>query len=124
MKRDLESQDDPGVIERHIQEKNHQIQVIVQKVAEVQSSQQSLLDKKAQKEEKKNRMFVIVSADSYFLIGAQTELSRISDIYQQRMEKLRTKDRDTYEAVKWLNENRNLFQKRVHEPVLILVSSV
>lgn len=40
------------------------------------------------------------------------------------MEKLRAKDRDTYEAVKWLNENRNLFQKPVHEPVLILVSSV
>ena len=124
MKRDLESQDDPNVIERHIQEKNHQIQVIVQKVATVQSSRQSLLDKKSQKEEKETRTFVIVSADSYFLIGAQSELSRISDIYQQRMEKLRAKDRDTYEAVKWLNENRNLFQKPVHEPVLILVSSV
>ena len=58
MTRDLESQDDPGVIEHHIQEKNHQIQIILQNVARVQSSQQILLDKKSQQEEKETRKFV------------------------------------------------------------------
>lgn len=60
---DLESQDDPAVIQRHIQEKNHNIQIITQNVAEVQSSQQVLFDKKSQQEEKESRKFVLVSAD-------------------------------------------------------------
>lgn len=60
---DLESQDDPAVIQRHIQEKNHNIQIITQNVAKVQSSQQVLFDKKSQEEEKESRKFVLVSAD-------------------------------------------------------------
>ena len=63
MKHDLESQDDPAVIQRHIQEKNHNIQIITQNVAKVQSSQQVLFDKKSQEEEKESRKFVLVSAD-------------------------------------------------------------
>ena len=60
---DLESQDDPAVVQRHIQEKNQQIQIITQNVAKVQSSQQVLFDKKSQEEEKESRKFVLVSAD-------------------------------------------------------------
>lgn len=63
LKHDLESQDDPAVIQRHIQEKNHNIQIITQNVAKVQSSQQVLFDKKSQEEEKESRKFVLVSAD-------------------------------------------------------------
>ena len=60
---DLESQDDPKVIDRDIQEKNQQIQIIAQKVAKVQSSQQVLVDKKSQEEETESRKLVLVSAD-------------------------------------------------------------
>ena len=60
---DLESQDDPAVIQRHIQEKNHNIQIITQNVAKVQSSQQVLFEKKSQEEEKESRKLVLVSAD-------------------------------------------------------------
>ena len=50
------------------------------------------------------------------------QLVRMNDLFKQRMRKLADKDRDTYEAMQWLNNNRNMFRKPVHDPILALVT--
>lgn len=53
---------------------------------------------------------------------AEDELRRMQDIRNQRLEMLQRRDRETYSAVMWLQDNQNLFKERIFEPVCLLVS--
>ncbi|CAH1798068.1 unnamed protein product [Owenia fusiformis] len=50
------------------------------------------------------------------------ELAEIKNINNQRLNLLRQKHRDTYEAVMWLRQNSHLFKKKIHEPLMITLN--
>ncbi|KAH9499281.1 Structural maintenance of chromosomes protein 5 [Bulinus truncatus] len=51
--------------------------------------------------------------------GSELRLQSILDVNNRRLELLRTLHIDTYEAVKWLRDNKSLFKYTIHEPMLI-----
>ncbi|WFD32277.1 Structural maintenance of chromosomes protein 5 [Malassezia sp. CBS 17886] len=53
---------------------------------------------------------------------AEKRLAGLDSVQQQRLEVLRTGDRDTYEAVLWLREHAAVFHRTVHEPVIVALS--
>lgn len=54
----------------------------------------------------------------------QEELNRIFDIEKRRLEILKQRHKQTYEAVLWLREHKYMFQKPVYEPMILCVSFV
>lgn len=46
----------------------------------------------------------------------------MDDVRNQRLAKLRSRDRDTEKALVWLEGHQHLFQEPVFAPVLVLVS--
>ena len=57
------------------------------------------------------------------LSGLDTELQRLDDVRNRRLQLLRQADRDTYNAVQWLRSNRDRFKQEVYEPVVLVVST-
>ncbi|KAF9987172.1 Structural maintenance of chromosomes protein 5 [Modicella reniformis] len=53
------------------------------------------------------------------LVDGRRKLDTLDDIRNRRLQQLRNQDNDVFEAVMWLRENRNLFQKHVFEPVCL-----
>ncbi|KAI8597989.1 hypothetical protein EDD21DRAFT_310024, partial [Dissophora ornata] len=49
----------------------------------------------------------------------KNRLDALDDIRNRRLQQLRNQDNDVFEAVLWLRENRNMFQKHVFEPVCL-----
>jgi hypothetical protein len=56
-----------------------------------------------------------------FFPGVRDRLNRLEDKKNQRLEFLRTHYKDTYNAVMWLRDNQDKFEKPVHEPIMLLV---
>jgi hypothetical protein len=56
-----------------------------------------------------------------FFSGVRERLNRLEDKKNQRLEYLRTRFKDTYDAVMWLRDNQDKFEKPVHEPIMLLV---
>ncbi|XP_067666413.1 structural maintenance of chromosomes protein 5-like [Haliotis asinina] len=54
--------------------------------------------------------------------GNQQELNQIQDISRRRLETLRQRHRHTYDAVMWLRENKNLFCKKIYEPMILCLN--
>lgn len=54
--------------------------------------------------------------------GLQTELSRLENAKQQRLEKLRMIDPDAYAMVNWLRTNRHVFKGDVFEPMMLEIN--
>ncbi|KAG5520093.1 hypothetical protein PMAC_001169 [Pneumocystis sp. 'macacae'] len=52
----------------------------------------------------------------------QNKLSDLDNIREQRLEWLKQNDRDTYDAVIWLSNNRDKFKDYVYEPVYLEVN--
>lgn len=50
------------------------------------------------------------------------DLQTLRNIENQQLEALRVKHKDTYDATRWLRENRNMFKGTVYEPVMLCVS--
>ena len=59
--------------------------------------------------------------DNFFLVGAAEELQSMDDIKNQRLQKLRCRDRETEKALTWLENHQDLFHETVFAPVLVLV---
>jgi hypothetical protein len=51
----------------------------------------------------------------------EKEQQKILDVANQRLELLRLKQKDTYDAVMWLRENKNQFQHQIYEPMMLEV---
>jgi hypothetical protein len=51
----------------------------------------------------------------------EKEQQKIEDVANQRLELLRRKWKDTYDAVMWLRENKNQFRHHIFEPMMLEV---
>jgi hypothetical protein len=53
------------------------------------------------------------------LIVKQRELDHINNVQETRLNKLQHQNPDAWKAVKWLRQNRMLFQKTIYEPMIL-----
>jgi hypothetical protein len=51
----------------------------------------------------------------------EKDQEKIQDEANQRLELLRLKQKDTYDAVMWLRENKNQFHHHIYEPMMLEV---
>ena len=58
---------------------------------------------------------------SLFITDVKSRITKLEDMKNLRLEFLRNKFRDTYNAVIWLRANQHLFSSPVHEPILLQV---
>ncbi|KAK3096507.1 hypothetical protein FSP39_000824 [Pinctada imbricata] len=63
-----------------------------------------------------------VNNDRRIIQGKQQEIKEIQNIETRRLEHLRSKHRDTYNAVMWCKENMDKFQGAVHLPLMLSMS--
>jgi hypothetical protein len=54
-----------------------------------------------------------------FFIAKQRELDHINNVQETRLAKLQHQNVDAWKAVKWLRQNRMLFQKAIYEPMIL-----
>ena len=52
----------------------------------------------------------------------KSRISKLEDMKNRRLEHLRNKYKDTYNAVLWLRANQHKFKAPVHEPILLQAS--
>ena len=53
--------------------------------------------------------------------GLREEIRRVQSVADQRLELLQRRNRDAYNAVLWLRQNRDKFEHTVHEPMILLL---
>jgi hypothetical protein len=51
----------------------------------------------------------------------EKDQEKILDVANQRLELLRLRQKDTYDAVMWLRENKNQFCHHIYEPMMLEV---
>lgn len=54
----------------------------------------------------------------------QRDLQTLRNIENQRLQTLRAKHKDTYDAVMWLRENKDKFKGSIHVPIMLCVSKL
>lgn len=52
----------------------------------------------------------------------EKKLNDMNNMMNAKEEKLRGRHRDTYAALQWLRQNKQLFRGNVHEPMMLVVS--
>lgn len=52
-------------------------------------------------------------------LAKQRELDHINNVQETRLAKLQHQNADAWKAVKWLRQNRMLFQKTIYEPMIL-----
>ncbi|WFC98940.1 Structural maintenance of chromosomes protein 5 [Malassezia yamatoensis] len=52
---------------------------------------------------------------------AEQRLTQLDNVRHQRIQILAQADQDTYKAIQWLASHRELFQKEIYDPVLVLL---
>lgn len=57
-----------------------------------------------------------------FFTDIKSRITKLEDMKNRRLEFLRNRYKDTYNAVMWLRENQHRFKGPVHEPILLQVS--
>ena len=57
-----------------------------------------------------------------FFKDIKSRITKLEDMKNRRLEFLRNRYKDTYNAVIWLRENQHRFKGPVHEPILLQVS--
>ena len=56
------------------------------------------------------------------MYAVERRIANIANIKNQRVEKLKSKFEDTYKAYMWLQDNRNLFEGHIYDPIIIEVN--
>ena len=56
------------------------------------------------------------------LVVKQRELDHINNVQETRLNNLQHQSPDAWKAVKWLRQNRMLFQKTVYEPMILALN--
>ena len=56
-----------------------------------------------------------------FFTDVKSRITKLEDMKNLRLEHLRNRYKDTYNAVIWLRENQHKFKGLVHEPILLQV---
>jgi len=54
--------------------------------------------------------------------NVQRKLEQLENTQNQRLENLKREQRDTYNAVTWLREHRDLFKDEVYEPIVLTIN--
>lgn len=54
-----------------------------------------------------------------FFVVKQRELDYMNNVQETRLNKLQHQNADAWKAVKWLRQNRGLFQKTIYEPMIL-----
>ena len=123
--RSLEAQ---GSVQPLIMEKNRQLAELHDQLGKLQMQQKELAEEKVQCQRdaesgRNERILVPVRwfMEIYPFVGAAKELQNMNDIKNQRLQKLRSRDRETEKALVWLESHRDLFQEPIFAPVLVLV---
>jgi len=88
-------------------EKAHELRQLQQKVQEVQ----------VQIREARDESKTVTSNINHI----QRKIEQLENVANQRLNNLKSFQRDTYNAVIWLRENRHLFKEEVFEPIVLLV---
>lgn len=58
----------------------------------------------------------------YIIIGEEQILQQTQDIENKRLEVLHSMSPDAYKGVLWLRQNKHLFSKTIHEPMLLQIN--
>lgn len=121
---ELSSLEPADRIQPLIADKNARIHQLRDQLGLLQNRQQTIIDNKEQEVAVARRKCHLSSLHIIFppLTGAQNQLTEMDDVRNQRLELLCKRDRETWQAIKWLRENRNRFRETVFEPILVLVS--
>ncbi|CAB4007950.1 structural maintenance of chromosomes 5-like, partial [Paramuricea clavata] len=108
LKDELENLPGPETFQPRLLEINSEARALQQQINQIQTDAHNL------KEEK--------GSSGQRLRSVRDRLSRLEDKKNQRLEFLRTHYKDTYNAVMWLRDNQDKFEKPVHEPIMLLVN--
>ncbi len=65
------------------------------------------------------KIFFFFFVKYFFFIAKQRELDHINNVQETRLAKLQHQNVDAWKAVKWLRQNRMLFQKAIYEPMIL-----
>jgi len=55
------------------------------------------------------------------LTGWNKKLSELNNMKKKRLEALRRRNKDCYDAILWLRANKDKFKSIVHEPLILTV---
>ncbi|XP_044263469.1 structural maintenance of chromosomes protein 5 [Tribolium madens] len=126
-----------------IEQKNQEIETMASKVEEMKVAQRDLANKCGNDEEVQEKVRKITTEIQKFrrhvselqnqrddliasrqtksaqLRAYENEINRIDNVKQQRLNYLQRVDRDAYEAVTWLRNNKNLFKGEIYEPIML-----
>nr|CAB3266388.1 structural maintenance of chromosomes protein 5-like [Phallusia mammillata] len=53
--------------------------------------------------------------------GCEAKLAELNNLNERRLEFLRRKNKDCYNAIVWLRSNRSMFKATIHEPILLTI---
>lgn len=65
-----------------------------------------------------------ISLIYYITLEQQSKLRGIEDVDRNRLSQLSHQNKDVYDAILWLRENRNQFRANIYEPPAIAVMSI
>ncbi|KAL5482188.1 hypothetical protein EMCRGX_G022483 [Ephydatia muelleri] len=105
---EMEQLEDAESIQTKLAEKHKRMRDIQTQIDGIKADQQQLLDEKRPLEDKIRR--------------AEDMLRRMGDVRKQRLDKVRQRNRDVYEAVMWLSENQHRFKQPIFEPIMLQVN--
>lgn len=84
-----------------------EIRAVMEDMRDVEAQQTDLAHQERQRRARKEQV--------------EQKLAQLNNVRHQRMQILAQGDRDTYEAIHWLASHRDIFQKNVYDPVLVLL---
>ncbi|EFA05955.1 structural maintenance of chromosomes protein 5 [Tribolium castaneum] len=126
-----------------IEQKNQENEAMASKIEELKVAQRELLNQCGNDEEVQQKVRKLTTEMQKFrrhvselqnqrdeivasrqtksaqLRAYENEINRIDNVKQQRLNYLQRVDRDAYEAVVWLRNNRNLFKGEIYEPIML-----
>ncbi|XP_074631225.1 structural maintenance of chromosomes protein 5-like isoform X2 [Acropora palmata] len=104
---ELDALPDPSELQPHIDEINNQARQKKREVTTIQNQARGIRDDS-------DRLKVQVQ-------DIKSRIAQLEDMKNRRLEFLRNRHRETYNAVMWLRENQHKFSGPVYEPILLQV---
>jgi hypothetical protein len=69
-------------------------------------------------------IFTCICSEFNHVTVHEKEQQKVQDVANQRLELLRRKQKDIYEAVMWLRGNKKEFRHHIYEPMMLEVRAV
>ena len=58
---------------------------------------------------------------SFIISANEKEKQKVTDVAKQRLQLVQRRNKDVYEAVMWLRENKHRFRHHIYEPMILEV---